>query len=279
MKCSEIIRQLEELAPLSCACEWDNPGLLAGYREKEVKRILVAVDADDETVDTAAGEGVDMLVTHHPLIFRPLKKINDSDFIARRLLKLISHNISYYAIHTNFDSAPGCMADLAAELLGLEETEILEEMGVVKTEKGEEPFGIGKIGRFSEGRTVREMAELVKERFGLDFVTVYGLEDRKEKAERIAVCPGSGGSVIDISLAKGAEILITGDISHHEGIDAAARNMAVIDAGHYGLEHIFINFMAEYIRKHIGQKQEREAIEVMEMPIRFPERLVGGEGK
>ena len=147
-------------------------------------------------------------------------------------------------------------------------------MGVVKTEKGEEPFGIGKIGRFSDGRTIRETAELIKERFGLDFVTVYSLEEREKKVERIAVCPGSGGSVIDISLAKGAQVLITGDISHHEGIDAAARNMAVIDAGHYGLEHIFTNFIADYIRKQIGQKQKGEAIEVMEMPIRFPERLI-----
>ena len=81
----------------------------------------------------------------------------------------------------------------------------------------------------------------------------------------MAVCPGSGGSEIEISLAKGAEILVTGDISHHQGIDAAARNMAVIDAGHYGLEYIFISFMAGYLKEHLKGEAE-----VTEMPVHFP---------
>ena len=113
MKCSEIIKVLNELAPESCACEWDNPGLIAGRRDKEVKKILVTLDATDEAVETAIREGADMLLSHHPLIFKPVKKINDEDFITKRILKLIQHDISYYAMHTNFDSAPGCMADLS----------------------------------------------------------------------------------------------------------------------------------------------------------------------
>ena len=121
MKCSEIIKVLNELAPESCACEWDNPGLIAGRRDKEVKKILVTLDATDEAVETAIREGADMLLSHHPLIFKPVKKINDEDFITKRILKLIQHDISYYAMHTNFDSAPGCMADLAADRLGLED--------------------------------------------------------------------------------------------------------------------------------------------------------------
>ncbi|RGZ00633.1 Nif3-like dinuclear metal center hexameric protein [Clostridium sp. AM58-1XD] len=265
MKCSEIITILEELAPVSCACEWDNPGLLAGRSDKEVKKILVALDATDEVVEKAAEEKVDLLLTHHPLLFRPVKKINDQDFITRRILKLIRNDISYYAMHTNFDSAPGCMADLAAGLLGMKETQPLEEMGLMRTADGEVPYGIGKFGLLPEKMTVREAAEYVKEKFGLNFVTVYGLDEGKGKAEKIAVCPGSGGSEIEVSLAKGAEILVTGDISHHQGIDAAARNMAVIDAGHYGLEYIFIGFMAGYLKEHL-----KDEAEVTEMPVHFP---------
>ena len=129
MKCSEIIEKLQQLAPESCACDWDNPGLLAGRSDKEVRRIYIALDATDAVVEDAIQWGADMLITHHPLIFKAIKKVNDGDFITRRLVKLIQADISYYAMHTNFDAAPGCMADLAAERLGLSECEPLDYMG------------------------------------------------------------------------------------------------------------------------------------------------------
>ena len=113
MKCSEIMEILEELAPKELACEWDNPGLLAGRGDKEVKTILVAVDATDAVLDQAEEAGADMLLTHHPLIFKPVKSVTDRDFIGRRLLRLIQADCPYYAMHTNFDAAPGCMAALA----------------------------------------------------------------------------------------------------------------------------------------------------------------------
>ena len=116
MKCSEIMEILEELAPKELACEWDNPGLLAGRGDKEVKTILVAVDATDAVLDQAEEAGADMLLTHHPLIFKPVKSVTDRDFIGRRLLRLIQADCPYYAMHTNFDAAPGCMAALAGEL-------------------------------------------------------------------------------------------------------------------------------------------------------------------
>ena len=129
MKCSEIIEILELLAPRRCACDWDNPGLLAGRKDKEVKKILITVDVDDQTVEKAAAEGVDMIISHHPLIFKAMKHITDEDFIGRRLVKMIQADISYFAMHTNFDSAPGCMADVVAERLGIVFGAPLEELG------------------------------------------------------------------------------------------------------------------------------------------------------
>ena len=111
MRCSEIINILEELAPHRMACEWDNPGLLAGRKEKEVKKLLLCVDADDEAVALAVRQGADMIVSHHPLIFRSIKRVTDEDFIGRRLVEMIQSDLSCFAMHTNFDSAPGCMAD------------------------------------------------------------------------------------------------------------------------------------------------------------------------
>lgn len=186
MKCSEWMEKLEKLAPKSLACEWDNPGLLAGRAEKEVKKVLIALDATDDVVDLAVKEQVDFLITHHPLIFHSIKKVNDQDFIGRRLIKLIQADISMYAMHTNFDIAPRCMADLAAEKLGLAECEPLETMKV--TDEG--AVGIGKTGKLKEPMTLKALAELVKEQFGLPYVTVYGQEAAPGLVERISVWPG-----------------------------------------------------------------------------------------
>lgn len=263
MKCSEIIEGLEKLAPVSWACSWDNPGLLAGRASKEVTRILIGLDATDEAVDLAVKEGCHMLLTHHPLIFKPVKKINDQDFIGRRLIRLIQADISYYAMHTNFDSAPGCMADLAAGLLGLTDTVPLEETGVEPASG--KAFGIGACGNLSQAMELKEVAMMVKERFQLPFVNVYGAGEIRGPVSRVAVCPGSGRGMSGQALALGAQVLITGDMGHHDGIDAVAQGLAVIDGGHYGLEHIFMDFMEGYIREHINS-----GLEIIKVPAACP---------
>ena len=256
MKCSEVIEILGKLAPESCACDWDNPGLLAGRSDKEVKKILLALDATDEVVEQAAEGAYDMLITHHPMIFGAIKRVTDEDMVGRRLLSLIRSDISYYAMHTNFDAAPGCMADLAAERLSLKDTEPLEAMGDMEINGNSVAYGIGKTGNLAEKLTVKALAEKVKQAFDLPFVLVYGEELMDMEVEKVALCPGAGGSVIEEAIHAGAKALVTGDISHHQGIDAAARNMAVIDAGHYGMEHIFIQYMAGYLKENLPVEME-----------------------
>ena len=266
MRCSEIIKILEELAPHRMACGWDNPGLLAGRRDKEVKKLLLCVDADDETVALAAREGADMIVSHHPLIFKAVKRVTDEDFIGRRLMEMIRSDVSYFVMHTNFDSAPGCMADLAADRIGICGGEPLEAMG----EENGILYGIGKTGSLKTPAAGMELARQVKELFGLPFVTVYGEGLwEKEPVTRAAVCPGSGGSTIQAALEKGAQALITGDIGHHAGIDAAAQGLMIIDAGHYGLEHIFMDHMEDYLKQRLGDQ-----IQILKMPVHFPAAVV-----
>lgn len=239
MKCSVLTETLERLAPAEYACEWDNVGLLAGDGECEVSTVYVALDATDEVIDEAVRTGADLLVTHHPLIFGGIRRVSSVDFIGRRIWKLARHNISYYAMHTNFDVC--VMADLAAERLGLTDTEVLEETGM----RNGRPCGIGRTGVFSG--TLESCAVLVKERFRISQVKLFG--DRESPVHKLALSPGSGKSEIVHALSKGADVLITGDIDHHSGIDAVAQGLCVIDAGHYGLEHIFVEYMAEYLRK------------------------------
>ncbi len=265
MRCREWIELFEKLAPESLACDWDNPGLIAGRYDKEIRRVFVALDATDEVIAQAVREQADLLVTHHPLIFKSLKQVNDGNFIGRRMVNLLQADICCFAMHTNFDIAPGCMADLAAERLELKDGEPLEVTGEVEGQ----PVGIGKIGSLEKPVSLAELAAQVKNAFELPFVTVYGSEEVTEPISRIALSPGTGGSMTGLAVQKGAQVLITGDIGHHTGIDAAACHMAVIDAGHYGMEHIFIPFVAEYI-----QRKSAGAVQVMTAAPAFPVKVL-----
>lgn len=255
MKCQEIITILKKQAPEHYACEWDNVGLLVGDAKKEVQKIYIALDATEETIEEAIEQKADMLLTHHPMIFKGLKRVNTEDFIGKRVMSLIREDIAYYAMHTNFDVKG--MAELAAERMGLKDCQVLE--ATCEDEQGLQ--GIGKVG-ILDTMEVRECAELVKKVFHLQQVKVFGaLNTRISKA---AICPGSGKSVIGKALESGAQVLITGDIDHHEGIDAAAQGMAVIDAGHYGIEKIFIPYMKQYLEKNT------EGVTILEQPEKQP---------
>lgn len=249
MLCKEIIKIIESTYPRKYALEWDNVGLLVGRDDKEVKHIYVALDATDEVIQRAADSGADMLITHHPLIFSGMKKINNQDFIGSRVLRLIQNDISYYAMHTNYDVMG--MASLSGEKMSFENAEVLEV-----TREEECPEGIGRVADVSE-MTLRECCELVKNRFGLDTVKVFG--DLEGRVERIAISPGSGKSMVHAALEKKADVLVTGDIDHHTGIDAVAQGLFIIDAGHYGIEHIFIEDMARYLERMTDEVEIEKA--------------------
>lgn len=249
MFCKEIMEIIEKTYPRKEAMDWDNVGLLAGRTDKEIKKVFVALDATDSVIDYAVQHQVDMLITHHPLLFRPVKKITNEDFIGNRLVKLLRNDISYYAMHTNYDVLG--MAGLAAETLGLQEEEVLD------VTNPESMDGIGRMGRIFE-MTLKDCCELVKKKFALSTVRVFG--DLNQKVEKIAICPGSGKHMTSLALKKGADVLVTGDIDHHEGIDAVAQGLAVIDAGHYGLEHIFIEDIYTFLQQHTNIIVEKESI-------------------
>lgn len=240
MRLKDIITQLDVLSPKKYAEEWDNVGLLVGDDEQEIRRIMIALDATDYVVEQAVRQKADLLLTHHPMIFRPLKQINNHSMTGRRVLKLASNKIAYYAMHTNFDIKGG-MAELAAKRLGLINYVPLD---VTVVENGIEE-GIGRIGMLPNAMKIADIATNVKEEFGLKKVILYG--NKAKEVSKIAISPGSGKSEINNAIAKGAELLITGDIGHHEGIDAVDQGLMILDATHYGLEHIFIEFLSDYL--------------------------------
>jgi dinuclear metal center YbgI/SA1388 family protein len=241
MKVSQIIEKLEEKIPKEAAEGWDNPGLLAGRSDREVKTIFVALDATDQTIEEAVAAGADLMLTHHPLIFNALKQVSDQNPVGKKVMRLIEHGVSYYAMHTNYDVCR--MADLNEKQLQLRSTSVLSVTG----ERNGKPEGVGRYGQLPKKMTLKEMAEFVKRQMELPSVLLYG--DPSQEIQIAAVSGGSGKSLVAEALDSPAEVLITGDIDYHTALDALEQKLAIIDAGHYGTEYVFIRDMAEQVKK------------------------------
>ncbi len=270
LKCNQIIKVLNSIAPQSLACEWDNVGLLIGDYEQEVKKIIVALELTDEVAEYAVLEQADMIVTHHPMLFSAVKKITSDTPNGRRILTLIKNNICYYAMHTNFDAAPNGMASLAAAKLGLNNIEILDDQVSYIDETGNECVGgIGRIGQMEHTMTLERFCEFVKQTFGNKILTVYASKEQmKRPIHTVSIVPGSGKDYITASIQKGADVLITGDMGHHSGWDAMEEGLCVIDAGHYRTEQIFISYMAEFLSEQLKETK------VIAMPVCDPFQII-----
>lgn len=281
---SMITEKLEQLAPKAAACDWDNPGLLVGRSDREVSRIYVALDASCAVVDAAIDAGCDLIVTHHPIIFRGVKSINDQSALGLKLLDLIRNDVSVFSMHTNFDSCPGGMADIVCAALGLRKTGLMEPTGflpkdtqngaaeglqlrVVETEGDVNPdaYGIGFTAELPELLSAAELAARVKACFGLPFVQYY---DAGMPIRRIACCPGSGRGELKEVLSLGVDAFLSGDMGHHEGLDLCEEGISLLDAGHYGLEHIFVHYIAGFLRAQFPEA------EIIEEELHFPAQIV-----
>ena len=260
MQCKEIMQVIEAAYPRSAALDFDNVGLLAGRAGKEVNRVYLALDATDAVIDRAIEAGADMLITHHPLIFSPMKRVTDEDFIGRRVVKLIQSDIAYYAMHTNYDVLG--MATLSEKILGIKNSQVLD---VTMCEDGNEE-GIGRVGDLEKPMTLEECCVYVKHKLKLGSLKVFG--DMNGTVSRLAVAPGSGKSAVAPAIAKGADVLVTGDIGHHDGLDAVEQGLAVIDAGHYGTEYIFIDDMKHFLEDKLP------VLDVMTTPIVHPFQVI-----
>lgn len=254
MKCIDVLKILEKLYPVEKAEEWDNSGFLVGDSSGEVKKILVALDADDSVVEEAVKTGADMIITHHPMIFTSVSSVTSGTFTGRRIIKMIKNGIAYAACHTNYDKLT--MADMNAEMLGLGNCTVLD------VTDGTVPDGFGRVGEPEEECTAAEFAMRVKKAFELEDLRCYG--DLGITVRKAAVCGGSGKSMVDKAIKAGAQVLVTGDIDHHTGLDAAAAGLVVMDAGHYGTEHCFVKDMSEILRKQLP------GVEVIESSQKAP---------
>ena len=237
MKARDIINVIEEFAPLSIQEKWDNSGLCIGSPDADVTSVLIGLDCTPELVDEAVECGADMIVTHHPLIFSGLKKISPEDQVGAAVIKAISNGISIYAAHTSADKVIAGVSGAMAAKLGLENVRILDEVG--------EGTGLGVVGDLPEPLTAAEAVSLVKDRFALKAMrTSRPVEGR---ISRVAMCGGSGGSLIGAAMASGAQLYISGDISYHNFF--TKDGFMIMDIGHYESEIEIVDILFSLLRK------------------------------
>ena len=234
---NDIIKVMDGIAPPNLAEPWDNVGLLVGRSSNTVKKLMVALDVSPEVVEQAVEHKVQMLVTHHPVIFDPIKKMTDRSWQHKLLLDCAENKIAVYSAHTSLDSVLGGVNDVLAEKIGLLHTEVL-----VPAAGGE--AGLGRVGCLHEPMTLQEFSEKIKTVLKLDNI-IAG--DAGRRVSKVAVCGGAGAEFIDEALAAGAENLVTGDVKYHTAQNAVYSGLNIIDATHQGTELPMINTLADRI--------------------------------
>ena len=234
-KVKDIKNAIERLAPCSLAEEWDNVGLMLGDAEQYVSTVFICLDVTSENVQKAIDCDADLIISHHPLIFSPLKNILDTDVSGSIISTLIRNNISVYSAHTNLDKADGGMNDVLADKLALSDVRHFKD---------------GTIGRIGELETPVELADFkdfVKNVLDCRSIRYVGTPD--ETVKTVAVCSGAGGDGIYSAYNEGADVYVTSDIKHHEAQLAYELGINLIDAGHFETENIICEFLKEYLEE------------------------------
>ncbi len=245
VKCSYIINLMESYAAPALAEDWDNIGLIVGSKESIIKNVLVALDVNDEVIEEAIANNCNMIITHHPIIFKPINCINTSSVLGKRLIKLIKNDINLYTAHTNLDTAKGGTNDTFANLLNLKNIENLS------TPKYGQDFSLGRVGLLQEKIDFGSLINKVKQIVNLKHLSICG--DLSKTIQKIAICTGSAGEVSFMTQAikQNCDAYITSDLKFHAAQFAKDNNLCLIDATHYGSENLIIEPICNYLKKHL----------------------------
>lgn len=249
-------RLLEEtFSPTLCAA-WDNDGAAClPEPEREITRVLVALDATDKAVERATDGGFDLLLTHHPLLFRGVKSLTPYDVVPAKLLKLARAGVAALSYHTRLDAAEGGVNDALCDLFGIENA-------IPFGPEGEVPCG--RVGSLKAPVDAKEFAATVCRLLGTDAVRLAG----EGEVQKIAVLGGEGDDFVDAARAAGADLFLSGHIGYHRMLDAAEAGLVTIEAGHYETEYPVLARLAATVRKLAGD------VEVEIMPTRVIETVL-----
>ena len=254
MNVKELYGFLNEKIPPSLSCDWDNDGLMCCADEtKEIRRVLIALDMTAEVIKKAIAEGYDLILSHHPLIFSPLRAVTPRDHIARRVIDLIRADIAAMSFHTRLDAVKGGVNDILADKLGLLQVEPFGDNGET----------IGRIGTLKNPMPLSEFAALVKRATGAEQVQ---FSDAGKEVYRVAVLGGSGSSDVKAASRAGADTYVSGELKHSNLTDAPECGMNLVAAGHFYTENAVCERLRELVLEAIP---DAEVAVTKSDPVRY----------
>ncbi|MEW6350350.1 MAG: Nif3-like dinuclear metal center hexameric protein [Thermodesulfobacteriota bacterium] len=239
---SRIIEMADELFPFSLAEPWDNSGLQIGDPDKLVQRLAVSLDPTPHTLAFAQTMQCQLLITHHPVLIQPVSRIVKGDYVGRIVMAAATSGVDVLALHTNLDAAPGGLNDALAHMLGLEE--------VVTPESAP----CARLGHLPEPLPIEALAEKVRDDLHVDRVTIVHSSDRSHTVQSVFCVSGSGMSYLREALNMRADVIVTGDVRYHSAVEARDMGIAVIDAGHYGLEQHAVELLCSTFKRTFAQR-------------------------
>ena len=258
MKLEDIMNFLEKKYNPELAEKWDNSGLIVGRKESNISAIIVCLDVTADVIDQAVASRAELIISHHPLIFSEIKRITSDTLLGEKILRLAENKISVYSMHTNVDSAADGLNDFILEKLDLNG----EKSIWIKNESIPES-GLGRIMELKKEMSISEICTLIKKKLNLENIRIAG---EKKKVKKIAILTGAGGSLIP-EVDKTVDLYITGDLKHHETLDALEVGLTLIDIGHYESENIFSELikrdLSEFFNGKIIQAKENQIFKIV----------------
>lgn len=252
---SDIIPLMDNLAPRNLAETWDNPGLQVGSPTWPVKKIVIALDATPGVVNDACRQNADLLITHHPFIFKALNRIDYSTPLGQMIEMAVSHHLSIFCAHTNLDWAAGGLNDAFAEIIGLKNISVLEPLPDFDGECGQ-----GRIGELETPVDLAGLARNLKTSLAIQSLRVAGPFDMV--ANRVAICTGSGAGLLKSFFASNAHVFVTGDLRYHDARDAELYQRGLIDVGHFASEHIVVDLIRKRLINGLAETGHEVSVAV-----------------
>ena len=260
MKIKEIVSALERFAPLPLQDGFDNAGLQIGLTEAEATGALLCLDVTEAVVDEAIALGYNLIVSHHPLIFKGFKSITGKDYVERCIMKAIQNNITIYSAHTNLDNAQGGVNFKIAQKIGLKDVQVLDPKM-----QGEVVAGAGVVGELPEPETETDFLKRIKRLFEVGCVKHNRLNGRM--IQKVALCGGSGAFLLPKAVELGADVFITGEVKYHDYFYYENR-ILVTEIGHYESEQYTKEIFYSIIREMFPEL-EVEITRVNTNPIKY----------
>ncbi len=256
----DICQVMEAIAPARLAESWDNVGLQVGHRRWPVAAVMVALDPLTPVVEAACRAGAGLLVTHHPLIFKPLQRLDLETPLGAMIAMALEHHLAIFSAHTNLDSAADGLNDLLARRIGLTLEGALSPLDAPSAGGLEHPSreGLGRVGLLPAAMTLEALARQVQTRIPAARVRFAGERDLLVK--RVALCSGSGGSLLEVFAGSGCEAFISGDLRYHDARWAEENGRGLIDIGHFASEHLVVADLAQRLQTGLDQRGLRVAL-------------------